>query len=187
MMRSTKSTALSRHAVASCPPERRFTQSVSQPFCDSTLRIIATTTMLVSCASEPPLRMQALPAFMHSENTSKVTLGRASYTIPITPKGTVTLSMRNPLGRSTLISVIPSGDGRAATALMSATMSRSLSSVRRRRSRLGFSGSMRSMSERFASRIAGILFSASSATAFIMRDISSSVRRASLRDAVRAA
>ena len=41
-------------------------------------------------AMEPPRKMQALPVRMQIPAASAVTLGRASYTIATSPKGTLT-------------------------------------------------------------------------------------------------
>jgi hypothetical protein len=55
--------------------------------------------LLEFIASLPPLRIQALPDFKQSENTSNVTFGRASYITPISPKGTDIFVTIRPLGR----------------------------------------------------------------------------------------
>ena len=66
-------------------------------------------------ASLPPRRITALPLFKHRAAPSTVTLGRASYTMPMTPIGTLTFSIYRPLGRVWLSSTQPQGSGRSAT------------------------------------------------------------------------
>ena len=50
----------------------------------------ATSARFVPSASLPPFSTAALPLLKQSEKTSKVTLGRASKIMPMTPKGTLT-------------------------------------------------------------------------------------------------
>ena len=153
IIKSTSPTALSISAVASRETGNNVTAFSSIPCSASTRRINATAHTLVSLASLPPLSRQALPAFTQSENTSKVTLGRASYITPITPNGTVTLFITIPLGRVTLDKVTFNGDGNEATERISDAMSRNRPSVNFNRSYLGSLSLIRAKSRAFASRI----------------------------------
>ncbi len=178
-------TAPSISAVAWRSLGSRVTISGSHPMASSSRRMISTAALLVSAASWPPLSTVALPALAQRANTSNVTLGLASYITPITPNGTDTLRITIPLGRVTDESSLPRGDGRAATARMSRTMSAMRCSVRSRRSARGSAGSMRDMSDRLASSRAEALRSIDAATRSSISSISCGERRASWRDARR--
>ncbi len=85
-------------------------------------------------ASLPPRNSTALPAFRHSPAASTVTLGRDSYTIPMTPSGTVIFCSFSPLGRTVSCSIMPSGSSNSATCSRPTAMSSMRSSVRSSRS-----------------------------------------------------
>ena len=134
MQTSIYPTADSISAVASWVAGSSSTQPSSHPALAMTLLISATIALLESSASRPPLSTQALPLLKQSEKTSKATLGRASNTMPITPKGTLTFFSSNPLGRVFSLITLPSGEGRAATLRISEAMSSKRFGVSCRRS-----------------------------------------------------
>ena len=81
----------------------------------------------------PPLRITALPLFIHKEAESLVTLGRDSYIIPITPIGTRSLPITRPLRLFHILSITPDGSLSLATAEIESAISlmRLLSRVKR--------------------------------------------------------
>ena len=120
------------------------------PFCLSTSCMSPTIALFELSASFPPFSMQVLPLFRHRANMSKLTLGRASYTAPITPNGTLILRRRSPLGIVRSMSTLPVGEGRAATSRMPSAMSSSLFPVSLSLSNTGLPLSARSRSLAFA-------------------------------------
>ena len=68
--------------------------------------------LLVFDASTPPFNKTALPDLIVKAATSAVTLGLASYIIPITPIGTLILPTFIPLGCCRISSMLPIGSGR---------------------------------------------------------------------------
>jgi len=75
--------------------------------------------ILEKCASLLPFKAEAFPDLKQSEKTSKVTFGRDSKTMPMTPKGTVVLVITNPLGVVLVSSTLFKGVGKSATFLIS--------------------------------------------------------------------
>ena len=146
--------------------------------------MVVTIASLEKQASLPPLRIQALPAFRQSEKTSRVTLGRASYTTPITPKGTATRDSCSPLGSTEPFSSLPTGDCRRATLRISAAIASTRSRVSFKRSYFGSSGDILARSRALASKIASLLFTTSSATAKIISFILSTPNLRIERDAL---
>ena len=120
---------------------------------------------LLSSASFPPFRIQALPALRQREKTSKVTLGRASYTMPITPNGTLTRFKSSPLGSTVCFSTLPNGEGSEATLRVSPAMPSMRSWVSFRRSYMGFALSIRLRSLALAAKMVSVSLMALSATA----------------------
>ena len=152
----TKSTypfACSKAPVASCVAGKSVIEFSLIPYSFSTSLMRLTMARLLSSASLPPFRMQALPAFKQSENTSNVTFGRASYTIPITPKGTLTRLRSSPLGRVVCLSTLPRGEGSVATLRVSPAMPSMRSFVSFRRSYMGLDGSIRLRSLALAAKM----------------------------------
>ena len=78
IIRSTYSRAFSSCVVSSRPAGRRERIFLSMPYFSRTDLIMPAIAVFELMASLPPFKMQAFPDFMHRENTSKVTLGRAS-------------------------------------------------------------------------------------------------------------
>ena len=74
--------------------------------------------------------MTALPDFMQSAAASAVTLGLASYMIPITPMGTLSFVILRPFGLVSPLSIIPIGSGRDITFLTPSAMPDILFSLR---------------------------------------------------------
>ena len=120
---------------------------------------------LECCASLPPFKITALPDFKQSAKTSNVTLGRASYIMPTTPKGTDTLVKIIPFGRMVVESVRCSGEGSCATCRISSAMAVMRSAVSFSRSYLGFATSICAKSFALAARMVSVAFSAAEARA----------------------
>ena len=97
--------------------------------------------------------MHTFPDLKHNENTSKQTFGRASNITPITPKGTAFLDKCNPLLNVLLSSILPMGEGRLITFLISETIPRIRSSVSFILSYLGLSLSILCRSFKFSERM----------------------------------
>ena len=97
-------------------------------------RIILTRISLLLRAVDDPRSSAAFPDINKITAASTVTLGRASYTIPITPNGTVICSNSSPLGSVERRNVCPSGSGSAATCRAPPAIPLMRSSVRSNRS-----------------------------------------------------
>ena len=140
--------------------------------------------------SEPPRRITALPAFMHSAPASAVTFGRLSKMTPITPSGVRTRSMCSPFGRSHSAMMVPTGSGSSAMARMPSHMPRTRSSLSSSRSRkapeMPFSRAV-AMSMALALRMAARLSQRLSAMAISAACLRSAVAVASTEAALRAA
>ena len=74
--------------------------------------ITSTRHLLEFIASLPPRRSTLLPLLRHKTAASTVTLGRASYMMPITPIGTLTFLILSPLGLFHSSTTSPTGSGR---------------------------------------------------------------------------
>ena len=70
--------------------------------------------MLDLNASLPPRSITEFPDLIQSPAASAVTFGLASYIIPITPRGTLTLDILRPFGRFILEIASPIGSGKPA-------------------------------------------------------------------------
>ena len=137
-------------------------------------------------ASVPPLSTHTFPLFRHSEKTSKLTFGRASYIIPITPKGTERLVKCKPFGSVRSSSTLFKGLGNDATLRISAAMPLMRSSVSIRRSYSGFDFSIFAKSCSLALSSRNDAASAASATSSRTLFISSLDTRLSFLEASRA-
>ena len=177
--RSTYPLACNRAPVASCVAGKRVMAFSLMPKSFNTPLMRLIMARLLSSASFPPFSTHALPAFRQSENTSKVTFGRASYTMPITPKGTLTRLRSSPLGRVVCFSTLPRGEGSVATLRVSPAIPSIRSFVSFRRSYMGLAGSIRAKSLALAAKMVSVSLMAFSATAsntLLMVSLSSSAR-----------
>ena len=86
-------------------------------------------------ASFPPRSTTALPALRHIAAASAVTLGRASYIMPMTPMGTDTFFILRPLGRSNRSRVFPTGSSMRVISIIPSDIAQMRSSLSIRRSR----------------------------------------------------
>ena len=85
-----------------------------------------TIAILEFIASLPPLNITALPVFKHKPAASQVTLGLASYIIPITPIGTLCLPICNPFGLLHIEVTSPTGSANDTTCLNPSAISANL-------------------------------------------------------------
>ena len=104
------------------------------PACSAASRSTRAISVLEWMASLPPLRRTALPDFRQRPMASAVTLGRASYTMPMTPRGTRIFVTVRPFGSVPPPRMVPTGSGRAATWRSPSAMPASRSCVSSRRS-----------------------------------------------------
>ena len=185
MITSTVPAAFISSAAASRPAGSSVTVFSSSSCFRSTFLISSTIARFELKASLPPFSTQVLPDLKQSENTSKLTLGRASYMIPTTPNGTDTFVIFIPFGLSVSIRVLPRGEGRAATLRISLAILFILSGVSSSRSYSGFEVCSAARSSALAARISPVAATASSASASNTVLIFSSVMRLSNREAFR--
>ena len=163
--KSTYPRAFSNSAVASRSAGSNSTMCGLMLKCSSTSCITLIMARLEESASLPPFSMQAFPLFRQRENTSKLTLGRASYIMPMTPNGTLTFLSLIPWRCVCSFSVRPTGEGRVATLRVSAAMPCRRSTVSFSRSYFGSFGSILSRSFLFSARMKSDFAKAASATA----------------------
>ena len=91
--------------------------------------IMVTAALFELMASFPPLKMQTFPDLRQSAAASTVTFGLASKIMAITPRGTLFLIIRSPLGLVTVLSATAVGSGSAITSLTPSAMPFMLSGV----------------------------------------------------------
>ena len=106
--------------------------------------------------SEPPLKIDALPAFNDKAPASAVTFGLLSNMIPITPRGVETLDICIPLGLCQESSIFPTGSLKDSISRRVSDIDFTLSSFNSRRSIKDsdkFFDLLFSMSNLFASKI----------------------------------
>ena len=84
--------------------------------------------------SDPPLSITLFPALRHNTVASIVTFGLLSYIIPITPRGTDTLSTIIPFGLSLVNKILPVGSSSVITFFIDSIIPSNLSSSSIKRS-----------------------------------------------------
>ena len=111
----------------------RLMQSSGSPALTRASLMSLTAHILDLMASLPPLSMHTFPDLRQRAAASTVTLGLASYMMPMTPRGTLFFPMISPLGLVSMESTWPMGSGNDLSCLTPSTMPsmRFLSRLRR--------------------------------------------------------